>query len=596
MTADPLGQDDRDSEDFLARTMPLPAIDVAGFDAPSATVFEEARRPESSTVTGPAGLRGVARGGVINLAGAVISAAVSVALTVVVTRNFDKSVVGTFFVAMSLFLIVEAITNLGAYNGTIYFIARLRALHAERRIPAIIRATIIPVVISSVVGAAVLIAFVYPLARILIAGRLAEPVRPTELANALRVLAVALPFAALTDTMLGATRGFHEMQPTVVVDRIWRSTLQLVGVAAAAMAGASALLAPLWAMPYIPAAIISALWLRRIVRQHRSAPPAGSSPGANTPGPEQLSLAGADDFRADNRHGKPNARGFWRFTAPRSIASVAQIIIQRLDIVLVGVMKGPAEAAIYTAATRFLVAGQLGNAAISMAAQPQLTRLFAIRDRAGANTVYQVTTAWLILLTWPIYLLAAVFGSSVLGIFGRSYHTGSTVMVILALAMLVATACGQVDTVLITAGRSGWSLVNGLLAMGVNIGVDLLLIPRMGITGAAIGWAAAIAVSNLLPLAQVALAVKVHPFGAGMAIACALTTLSFAAIPLGFRAVAGGRPAASLAATGLGCAVMALGVWRLHGTLHLSAMPGIGRLTRARGHRVHIGKKGSQVE
>jgi len=275
---------------------------------------------------------------------------------------------------------------------------------------------------------------------------------------------------------------------------------------------------------------------------------------------------------------------------------VAQIIIQRLDIVLVGVMKGPAEAAIYTAATRFLVAGQLGNAAISMAAQPQLTRLFAIRDRAGANTVYQVTTAWLILLTWPIYLLAAVFGPSVLGIFGRSYHAGSTVMVILALAMLVATACGQVDTVLITTGRSGWSLVNGLLAMGVNIGVDLLLIPRMGITGAAIGWAAAIAVSNLLPLAQVALAVKVHPFGAGMAIACALTTLSFAAIPLGFRAVAGGRPAASLAATGLGCAVMALGVWRLHGTLHLSAMPGIGRLTRARRHRVHIGKKGSQVE
>src|SRR5258706_4565806 len=254
------------------------------------------------------------------------------------------------------------------------------------------------------------------------------------------------------------------------------------------MAGASALLAPLWAMPYVPAAIISALWLRRIVRQHRSAPPAGSSPGANTRGPEQLSRAGADDSGADNRHGKPNARGFWRFTAPRSIASVAQIIIQRLDIVLVGVMKGPAEAAIYTAATRFLVAGQLGNAAISMAAQPQLTRLFAIRDRAGANTVYQVTTAWLILLTWPISLLAAVFSPSVLGIFGRSYHACSTVMVILALAMLVATACGQVDTVLITTGRSGWSLINGLLGMGVNIGVDLLLIPRMGITAAAIGW------------------------------------------------------------------------------------------------------------
>ena len=592
MTTERLGQDDREQdEDFLSRTMPLPAIDIAGYEPAVQAEYEQApdrtalaRRP--SEVKPGAGLAGVARGGMVNLAGAVISAASSVALTVIVTRNFSKSVVGTFFVAMSLFLIVEAVTNLGAYNGTIYFIARLRALQAERRIPAILRATVIPVVISSVIGAAALIAFVHPVARLLLAGQVSAPVRQADLAAALRVLAIALPFAALADTMLGATRGFHEMEPTVVVDRIGRSTLQLVGVISAAIASSSALLAPLWALPYAPAAIIASLWLRRIMREQRHALPA-RRPAAGTlqarsgdrTGAAAVRLA-AGSFQADNRHGKPNARGFWRFTAPRSIASVAQIVIQRLDIVLVGVMKGPVDAAIYTAATRFLVAGQLGNAAISMAAQPQLTRLFAIKDRAGANTVYQVTTAWLVLLTWPIYLLAAVFGPSVLAIFGRSYHAGSTVMLILALTMLVATACGQVDVVLITTGRSTWSLVNGLLAMCVNICVDLILIPKMGITGAAIGWAAAIVVSNLVPLIQVATAAKVHPFGRGMAAACGLSALSFAVVPLGVRMVAGPRPGISIAATGLGAAVMMLGLWWLHGTLHLSAMPGLSRLAR----------------
>jgi O-antigen/teichoic acid export membrane protein len=598
VTAERLGHEDREQdEEFIARTMPMPAIDVAGFEAPAPVIYAEppaSTAPEARTAgpagsagqAGRAGLAGVARGGAVNLGGAVISAASSVAMTVIVTRNFGKSAVGTFFVAMSLFLIVEAVTNLGAYNGTIYFIARLRALHAERRIPAIIRATVIPVVISSVIGAAVLIIFVYPLAKVLLAGQANAPVRLGELANALRVLAVALPFAALADTMLGASRGFHEMQPTVVVDRIGRSTLQLVGVASAAMVSSSAMLAPLWALPYIPAAVISALWLRRIMREQRSAPvrqrPMTGQPvpirGAE-PGPPAR-LAAADGVRADNQHGKPNARGFWRFTAPRSLASVAQIVIQRLDIVLVGIMKGPVDAAIYTAATRFLVAGQLGNSAISMAAQPQLTRLFAVKDRHGAKTVYQVTTAWLILLTWPIYLLAAVFGPSVLSIFGRSYHAGSTVMLILALSMLVATACGQVDVVLITTGRSSWSLVNGLLAMCVNICVDLILIPRMGITGAAIGWAAAIVVSNLVPLVQVAVAAKVHPFGREMAAACGLTVVSFAVVPLGLRLIAGPRPGISIAATGLGVAVMMLGLWRLHGTLHLSAMPGLSRLPR----------------
>ena len=65
--------------------------------------------------------------------------------------------------------------------------------------------------------------------------------------------------------------------------------------------------------------------------------------------------------------------------------------------------------------------------------------------------------------------------------------------------------------VLVTTGRSSWSLVNGLLAVVVNVGLDVLLIPRYGIIGAAIGWSAAIVLTNLLPLAQVAATVPAAP-------------------------------------------------------------------------------------
>jgi O-antigen/teichoic acid export membrane protein len=582
---------------YLAETLPLPVIDPDSGPMPAV-------RDRSRSTPAEVGLARVARGGALNLGGALVSAVASLGLTVIVTHSFSKAVAGAFFIAMSLFLIVEAVANLGAYNGAIYFIARLRALHAERRIPAIMRATIIPVLISSVLGAVAVIVFAQPLATLLLDGRSAQGVDPAAVAAALRTLAIALPFAALTDTLLGAARGYHEMRPTVLIDRIGRSGLQTIGVIAAALTGVSALLAPAWAIPYVGASIVATFWLRRIMRAQRRrlaaeegerspgvagpgvagpgvagpgvAGPAGAGPGVAGPagaGPAGAGPAGANPGVADNKHGKPNAKGFWRFTGPRSLASVAQIVIQRLDIVLVGIIKGPVEAAIYTAATRFLVAGQLGNAAISMAAQPQFTRLFAVGDRAGANAVYQATTCWLILLTWPLYLLAAIFGPSVLAIFGRSYHAGTTVMVILALAMLVATACGQVDMVLITTGRSSWSLYNGLLAMVINVGVDLALIPRYGITGAAIGWAAAIAVTNLIPLVQVAVAAKVHPFGPGTAAACLITTVSFAVIPLAAKIIAGDSAAISVAAIATGCAVMAAGLFWLRGPLQLSVIP-----------------------
>jgi O-antigen/teichoic acid export membrane protein len=156
------------------------------------------------------------------------------------------------------------------------------------------------------------------------------------------------------------------------------------------------------------------------------------------------------------------------------------------------------------------------------------------------------------------------------------------VIVILALAMLLSTACGQVDMVLTTSGRSSWSLCNGLLAVGVNVAVDLALIPHYGITGAAIGWAAAIVVSNLVPLAQLAWVVRVHPFGAGTLAACALSALSFCVVPLVARALLGGSAAASILAVAAGCGVLTAGLWRYRESLYLSATGGSAGVTENR--------------
>ncbi|MBO0809200.1 MAG: polysaccharide biosynthesis C-terminal domain-containing protein [Actinobacteria bacterium] len=490
----------------------------------------------------------VARGGILNLAGAAVSATATVAATVAVTREFSKPVAGAFFTAMSLFLIAEAMAGLGAFTGLVYFVARLRALGADRRIPAIIEVAILPVAFASAVTVVTLAVGAGPLAGA-VTGHLGRPgADPQAVTTAIRVLALALPFATLLDTVLGASRGYRAMGPTVFVDRIGRSTAQLAGIGLAVAAGSAALLAPLWALPYLPAAAVAALWLRRIRRR-------SPSPGTASRG---------DPARP---------AGFWRFTAPRALASLAQITIQRLDIVLVAILQGPAAAAVYTAATRFLVAGQLGNGALSMAAQPRFTELFTMGNRRAASHLYQATTGWLILLTWPLYLLAVIYGPQVLTLFGHSYRAGHPVMIILGLTMLLATACGQVDMVLITTGRSGWSLANGLLAVGINITLDLLLIPRYGITGAAVGWAAAIVVTNLLPLAQIAVTERLHPFSRGTVTAVCLSAVAFGGVPAAARGLLGDGAWQIAAAVAAACALQLAGLRVFRGSLQLSALP-----------------------
>ena len=90
-----------------------------------------------------------------------------------------------------------------------------------------------------------------------------------------------------------------------------------------------------------------------------------------------------------------------------------------------------------------------------------------------------------------------------MGVFGDGYDVASDVVLILSLTMLLATACGPVDSVLLMAGHSWLSLVNSTVTLAVNVGLNLVLIPLYGIRGAAIAWSVAIVVRNLLPLVQV---------------------------------------------------------------------------------------------
>ncbi|GAA2030989.1 hypothetical protein GCM10009779_14930 [Polymorphospora rubra] len=270
-------------------------------------------------------------------------------------------------------------------------------------------------------------------------------------------------------------------------------------------------------------------------------------------------------------------RGFWGFGWPRALGSVGQLALQRVDLLLVAGLGGLGAAALYAVAGRFVVLGQLANQGISQSVQPRLAEALAIGDRAAANRLYQVATGWLVLATWPLYLLLLSYAPLYLGFFGDAYRDGGPIVAVLAGAMLLSTGCGMVDMVLAMAGRTSWNLANVAVALGVTVALDLALIPRLGALGAAIGLAAAVAVNNLLPLAQVGLALGLHPFGRGTLTAAALAVGCFGVLPRIFVAVAGTGPAATFAAVVTATGVYLAGARLLRGPLALDALRRRGR-------------------
>ncbi|HEU5161375.1 MAG TPA: polysaccharide biosynthesis C-terminal domain-containing protein [Streptosporangiaceae bacterium] len=488
-----------------------------------------------------ADLRSFARGGALSLVGAAVSTFANVGLVVLITRGFSKAEAGVFFAATSVFLLALATAQLGTQTGLVYFISRFRVLDQRHRIGQAIAVALTPVGVVGLLLAGGLFAFATPLAHVFVAGP------PGHFATYLRVLAICLPLAVFADPLLAATRGFRTQRPTVMIENIGRPLTQVALTLLVIATASTPWLGLAWALPYLPAALLAWLWLGTLSSRRPAEVPAAE--------PE-----------------KGMKREFWRYTWPQTFTVIAQIALQRAGIVLVAALSGPAQAAVFTAATRFLVVGQLANTSLGTTLQPQLAERLALGDRAGARTLFETATAWLVLIAWPLYLLCAVFAAPMMAAFGRGYAGGTDVIYVLTGAMLVASASGMVNMVLSMAGRTSWNLVTTLLGLAANLALNVILIPHLGVLGAALAWAAAILINNIVPLALIVWSLRIHPYGAATLVAGALAALCFGALPFLARALLGDGYAVLAAATAVGTILYGYGCWRFRKPLRLGTL------------------------
>jgi O-antigen/teichoic acid export membrane protein len=494
-----------------------------------------------------ADLTTLARGGVLNLAGVVVTAAAGFAIVVVVTRGLTPTDAGIFFESIALFSILGAIAQWGADIGVVRAIPRYRVRGRERDIARTIWAAYLPViVIGSILGFLMLVYSGF-LGRVLTNGA-----HGSDLSPALRALAPFLPIYGVFMVGLGATRGFGTMLPSTVIDRFGRALAQLVLVAALVVAGGSiALYGLAWAFPFGFGCVAVSVWLSRRV----AATVHATAEGAREPRPFSALL-----------------REFWRFTAPRGLASVFAVMVLWLSTLLLGALRTPAEAGAYAAAARFLVFGQFIIAAITQVVAPQLSELLTRGEHERARGVYATATWWLMAVSWPLYVTLIVLGPSLLSVFGRGYGQSANALVILGSAMLVATAIGPVDMVLLMAGRSVWNLVNTIITVIANIGLNLWLIPHLGLTGAAIAWAVSILLNNLLPLIEVWSFVRLQPFGKGSIVSGVSALVWFGGVGLVCRNVMGDGLLTVLVAGMIATVGHAATLWRSRDVLHLEVL------------------------
>ena len=502
-----------------------------------------------------ADISAMARGGLLNLVGAVGTGLFTFALVTVLTRGLGAASYGAFVSAMGLFTILSNTAELGADTGMVRSISRLRALDRVRDIRKTIYIALFPPLAVSVLFGVALWVWAPQLAEIFGKGEGRD-----QISDFARWMAPVLPAAGVIRVILSGTRGFGTMMPSVVVDKLGRPFAQVaLALAILLIAGSGqanhGLVALAWGLPFVVGAAGGGWWLWGLMLKEER----------------------RDRRINGRRRSRPTtvlAEKFWRFTAPRGLAGIFQIVVLWLNTLLVGRLDSTKSAGIFNAATRWVTAGLMVGVAIQQVAGPKLSELMAQRSWDRARGVYQTTTGWLMAATWPMYLTFALFAPTLLQLFGKGFAGGADALTVLGLTMLVATAVGTVDMVLLMGGKSSWNLFNTVVALSANIALNLLLIPRYGGTGAAIAWSSSILFTNLLPLGQVWKFLGMHPFGRGFPKVAVAALAAYGALGLVFRVALGTSfPVFLLYQVAAGLLYLAL-LWRHREALQLDILVG----------------------
>lgn len=173
------------------------------------------------------------------------------------------------------------------------------------------------------------------------------------------------------------------------------------------------------------------------------------------------------------------------------------MILNQTDTLLIGAILGTKFVGIYNAASQTASVVNIMLAAVNAIAAPEFASLYAQGDIAGLQRLTSTIAKWMFVPTLVIASGLILFAAPVLNLFGLEFVAGKWAMIALVLGQLVNVGAGSVGYLLIMTGHQNQcAKVIGICAL-VNIVLNFIAIPTLGILGAGLATGLSMALWNI---------------------------------------------------------------------------------------------------
>lgn len=296
-----------------------------------------------------------------------------------------------------------------------------------------------------------------------------------EVAVSIRIFGAAIPFAALLNVAIGGIRGQKRSLYQVYVKNIVHPVARFALIVVAIVYGlGQAGMASAYAIPYAVSASLALILLYRALPR---------------------SQASFDrDLTVE----------LSRYSLPFTVTKVSGFVYRSIDIFLILHFLGSFAVGIYGVAYGAVSFIRMFSTAFNFLGSPVASELESGGNVNEVMEVFRSVSRWLVIASVCALVPLGIFSAEFISIIYQSkYASGGLVLSILAVGYAAVNVLIIHAPILEALGRSKLLSFNSIVAAVTNILLNLVLIPRFGIIGAAIATVFSFLLRDGLSLIQV---------------------------------------------------------------------------------------------
>lgn len=185
---------------------------------------------------------------------------------------------------------------------------------------------------------------------------------------------------------------------------------------------------------------------------------------------------------------------------PMMLSSSMIFIIFSIDTLMIGFFESSNNVGVYRIVTQISGINAIFLIIFGAIVGPKISNYFSQNKDFKIKKLIVRSSKIIFFITIPFLFLILLFSNEILNFFGEDYLIGKNAIIILSVSQFIYSITGFVDLILNMTGKQNVFGKITILGAVINITLNLILIPKFSITGAAIATGFSILLTNLFAI------------------------------------------------------------------------------------------------